>query len=389
VTGSRGFQRVRTRMTSAGADTAKHPLRPAKDERANGAPRTLGTEFDPRNNSLNALRLVLASLVIVSHAWPIGGFGPDPTIGGVGLGGWAVAGFFGISGFLIAGSRRRSSARGFLWRRFLRIFPGLWVCLIVTAVTFAPLAAAVEDGPQHVSATALSRYVAANGLLMHGEEGITGTLSSVPYAHNWNGSLWTLFYEFGCYLILGALFALPMVRRTPTPWVSSLLATCILVTIASVELHWSMPARIGLAAHLGTYFFAGALLFLCAARVRVHAVNAATALVILALAAWTGHVEAVAAVPLAFLVLWLGITLPFQRVGRRNDISYGVYIYAFPIQQLLVLAGAHHLGVTAYVVLGMAATLPFAVASWFFVERPAIALKRVHPARLLPVRGTA
>lgn len=374
-------------MTSAGADAAVRP--PKAGTRANGAPRTLASEFDPRNNSLNALRLVLASLVIVSHAWPIGGFGPDPTIGGVGLGGWAVAGFFGISGFLIAGSRQRSSAAGFLWRRFLRIFPGLWTCLIVTALAFAPLAAAVESGSQHVSAAALARYVAANGLLLHGEDSIAGTLAGAPYAQGWNGSLWTLFYEFGCYLILGAMFVLPFVKRKPIPWVALLLATSILVTVAATELHSDLPARVKLGAYLGTYFFAGALLFLCASHVRVHALQAAAALVVLALASWTGHVEAVAAVPLAFLVLWLGITLPLQRVGRRNDISYGVYIYAFPIQQLLVLGGAEHLGVAAFVVLGIAATLPLAVASWFVVERPAIALKRFSPGRLQAVRTAA
>jgi peptidoglycan/LPS O-acetylase OafA/YrhL len=386
---NRDHPRPRKRVTSVGADTAEIPPRRSKGQRGTRISRTLATEFDPRHNSLNALRLVLASLVIVSHAWPIGGFGPDPTIGGVGLGGWAVAGFFGISGFLIAGSRQRSSATGFLWRRFLRIFPGLWICLIVTALAFAPLAAAVEHGSQNISAHALARYVAANGVLMHGEDNIAGTLSGAPYSQGWNGSLWTLFYEFGCYLVLGAMFALPLVKRKPIPWVAFLLATSILVTIAATELHSGMPARVKLGAYLGTYFFAGALLFLCAAHVPVHAGFAAAALAVLTLASWTGHVEAVAAAPLAFLVLWLGITLPLQRVGRQNDISYGVYIYAFPIQQLLVLGGAEQLGVAAFVALGIAATLPLAVASWFVIERPAIALKRLSARRLLPVRAPA
>ena len=88
---------------------------------------TLATAFDPRHNSLNALRLALATLVIVSHAWPIGGFGNDPHIGDLSFGGWAVAGFFAISGFLITSSRLRSSFSAYLWRRMLRIFPGLWV----------------------------------------------------------------------------------------------------------------------------------------------------------------------------------------------------------------------------------------------------------------------
>ena len=100
------------------------------------APPSLGAAFDPRNNSLNALRLVFASMVIVSHAWPLGGFGRDPQIGGIAVGRWAVAGFFVISGYLIASSRGRTPFLTFLWRRFLRIFPGLWVCLLVTVLVF-------------------------------------------------------------------------------------------------------------------------------------------------------------------------------------------------------------------------------------------------------------
>ena len=71
----------------------------------------------PRRNSLDALRLVLATLVIVSHSWPVGGFGPDPRLGVLTLGEVAVAGFFGISGWLITASRMTSTLRGFAWRR--------------------------------------------------------------------------------------------------------------------------------------------------------------------------------------------------------------------------------------------------------------------------------
>ncbi|MES2723643.1 MAG: hypothetical protein V4656_10880, partial [Pseudomonadota bacterium] len=52
------------------------------------------------------------------------------------------------------------------------------------------------------------------------------------------------------------------------------------------------------------------------------------------------------------------------------DMSYGLYIYACPIQQILVMSG------TLSFWASVAATLPFAVASWFMVERPALRLKR-------------
>jgi peptidoglycan/LPS O-acetylase OafA/YrhL len=74
--------------------------------------------------------------------------------------------------------------------------------------------------------------------------------------------------------------------------------------------------------------------------------------------------------------------VPSPTVARRHDISYGVYIYAFPIQQLLVYAGAHRLGLVAYDVLAALATAALAVVSWRVVERPALrwARHRFRPA---------
>src|SRR5688572_10368973 len=102
----------------------------------------LGHRFDEGRNSLNALRLILAALVIVSHSWWLGGYGAEPHPGGMKLGTWAVIGFFGISGYLITRSRVHSrSAVSYCRARFLRIFPGLAVCVAAVAFVMAPLAA--------------------------------------------------------------------------------------------------------------------------------------------------------------------------------------------------------------------------------------------------------
>src|SRR5690554_1974512 len=88
---------------------------------------TLGSALQGRSNSLGVIRLVLALLVIVDHAFPLGGFGLDPvwelTRGQASLGLLAVGGFFAISGYLIAKSGLSGDVVQFLWRRFLRIFP--------------------------------------------------------------------------------------------------------------------------------------------------------------------------------------------------------------------------------------------------------------------------
>lgn len=155
-----------------------------------------------RDNALNLVRLLLAVAVIIGHAWILGGFGEGPFPG---LAGWAVNAFFAISGYLITGSRLRSGILKFLMNRVLRIFPAFWVVLVVTASVIAPLVSVVA-GESWLFGSATS-YVVLNAGLYIFQWGIVDTLSTVPHPGAWNGSLWTLFYEFSAYLCAGALLS--------------------------------------------------------------------------------------------------------------------------------------------------------------------------------------
>ena len=239
-------------------------------------PRTLATCFDPRRNSLNALRLFLALLVIVSHAWPLGGFGEEPSIGSASLGAWAVQGFFVVSGYLITGSRLRSTFTPYLWRRFLRIFPGLWVCLLVTALVFAPIAATFEPGDDELDLHSLTALVAHNGVLERGHLQLGDTLSGVSFPYSWNGSLWTLFYEFTCYLLVGGLL-LARWRSARRSLTVVAFAACTAFHVGVTEFGLHAPDNVVMLAQLGMYFFAGAVLYAYADRVPVRAYLAAGA----------------------------------------------------------------------------------------------------------------
>jgi peptidoglycan/LPS O-acetylase OafA/YrhL len=81
---------------------------------------------------------------------------------------------------------------------------------------------------------------------------------------------------------------------------------------------------------------------------------------------------------LVYPLLWLGIHLPFHMVGARNDYSYGVYIYAYPVQQLLVIWGASRWGYWPYALLSVVAVVPFATASWWAIEKHALRLKSLN-----------
>ncbi|MCL9664415.1 acyltransferase [Curtobacterium albidum] len=343
---------------------------------------TLQQVFDPRRNALNAIRLALALVVVVSHTWPIGGYGREPHIGDQTLGNWAVAGFFAISGYLITGSRLHS--RGFvdyIWRRVLRIYPAFLVVLLVVAFGFAPaVAAATGDGPWTLTSALL--YVLKNLALDIRQYGILDTLNSVPFPRTWNGSLWTLFYEFLCYLAVGV--SASVLPRKALSWCAAvaLLAGGIF-TFAITSNILTAPSNLELFVRLLAFFAGGMLLYLLADRTPLNVWFALGAFLVLTVASMLGVSRPVAGLPVAYLMLYLGCKLPLHRIGSRNDISYGVYIYAFPVQQVLAYVFVDRvIGPLSFALLSAVATIPFAWASWLLVEKPAMSLKHLTARRV-------
>lgn len=332
----------------------------------------MGQALDPRRNSLNALRLAFACMVIISHAWPIGGFGADPALAGFSLGGFAVAGFFGISGYLITESRARKDLRPYLAARALRILPGLWAALLAVAFVGAPLASISRGG---WSIRAATEYVLGNAALYQGQPVLGGTLNGQPLG-DWNGSLWTLLYEVLCYLFVGAYFLASAIRRNPVPYLALAFVGSLVLGVANTSHVFVGHIALQQGSSVIPFFFAGALLWGIRNRLSVQP-WLATVCAAIAMALVLGHQGALAALPLVYLVLWLGQALPewTRRINSPNDISYGVYIYAFPVTQLLVIAGVADAGPAVLSTAAVAVTVPLAVASWFLVERPAKALR--------------
>lgn len=338
----------------------------------------LATAFDPRRNSLNALRLFLAASVIVSHAWPLGGFGQDPVVGDRNVGRWAVAGFFAVSGFLITRSRDRSDLAPYLWRRVLRIYPGFVVALLAVAFVFAPFAAFI--GPGHYDVNAAVSFLTRNLALDIHQWGIGNTLAHTPYPGAWNGALWTLYYEFLCYLAVGLLVTLLPRRVLP----ASMLVVFVGVSVGRLLLSTDVlqaGSSLSVLGELSPFFAAGAVIYLFDSALPVSRWLALTSGLLVVGAAVGGLDATVVALPLAYLCLWLGITLPFPNLGRRTDLSYGLYIYGFPIQQTLAVLGLTSLGLVPFIGLSLAATVPAALLSWLVVEKPAQRLNKLVPNR--------
>ena len=339
-------------------------------------------------NSLNLIRLLLATVVIVAHSWPLGGFGDEWLLGTKGFGTWAVDGFFCISGFLIASSRMRLPPARFLWNRALRILPGFWVCLAVVAFVAAPISS-LASGEVYSLRSGLT-YVTHNAGLQIFQWNIGHTLTSVPHPGAGDGSLWTLYIEAIGYVAATVVL---------TGWLRRHATTVCLVLLAGAAgvLPWAtshVSTNLYLnCLELGVFFLAGMVLFTVSDRLSVSALWAGTAVLLLIVTILLGVDKELAPLPLAYLLMWAGAVIP-PHWAQRNDISYGVYVYAFPVQQLLALAGAQVWGWWAYMVLSVALTVPVAWASWLLVEQPALRFKSKRPRRTfvrepIPVKSAA
>lgn len=335
---------------------------------------TVASEFDRRANGLNFLRLCLAAGVIVWHSVPLTGHAITwPPLRQL-MGDISVDTFFAISGFLIAGSwLGRPRLGSFLLARALRILPAFYACLLFTALVLAPVMVAITGGRLHLADE--WAYIRANGLMWVNRYEIAGTPEGVPYPHVWNGSIWTLAWESLCYLGIAALGLAGLLRRRRV----SIAAFCLVWLLAlGVALGFTDRWLIVTFARFALVFFAGVIVQLWADRIPVNRWLITSCAIAIPLSAFLPNYRLVAALPLAYLAIVLGSRLRAPRWQLHNDLSYGVYVYAFPVQQSLAMLGLWRLG-PIFPILSMIFTLPFAAASWFGVERWALKLKSRRP----------
>ncbi len=352
--------------------------------------------MDTHHNNFDFLRWLAASMVLYSHEYAVlGRGGEEPmarlTAGFATFGTLGVDIFFAISGCLVTASLvRRGNLAYFVASRALRIVPGLVVALVVSALLIGALATTLPlaDYFRDVSTW---RYI-SRGIALHDLQWtLPGVFASAPAAGVVNGSLWSLWPEVQMYAIVALLGAVAWVCRAPRRTV--LLAGMALVAAIALLHH---PDRAGqhlegpALARLAVVFAFGAIVGLWGWRARVGW----TLFVLAALGALLlRHSQAfVALFDLAVVLGVLGIAYaPLGRLrnfGRFGDWSYGMYVYAFPVQQLVALY-APALGLPAHFAIAYATTLALGALSWHLVEAPALSLKHVLLPRFAAPRLNA
>ena len=348
-----------------------------------------------RGNSFTFLRLVFALTVVFTHSFSLGGFGDDPlsrlTGGQMQMGNAAVLCFFVVSGFLITGSAMRQPS---LWRfalnRAARILPGFWAVQLATVFALAPAIMLHRYGSQLgywdtvvIGPNSAISYLFRDAGFRMLQYPITDLFLSNPGGSEVNGSLWSLAPEVTCYVYLGLLTAMGGLRFKFT-------GALLFVVVFALHAfgHNNPDAMIPVARVLekgGIFSFhfpvfrCAFLAFLCGMTLcqfrdalSFRGSFALFALVALAGSCWGKCFDLVWPFTLPYLVLYLAHRLPFQRVERWGDFSYGIYIYAFPIQQCLALGGLYRLGVLPYLLCSMMLAVVAGFVSWRWLEQPVL-----------------
>jgi peptidoglycan/LPS O-acetylase OafA/YrhL len=341
-----------------------------------------------RDNHFNLIRLLAASAVLVSHSFPLtmGMKSVEPLehLTGQSLGAASVYIFFGISGYMITRSfDRRTDLWSFAAARIARIFPGLLVVLVLTAFLLGPIVASV-DLRTFFSDSSVWSYIPRNLSLRFLQYELPYVFSTNIYPEAINGSLWTLFWEVACYIMVVALGLAGGLRGR---WFGM-----FLLLYTAFAAYMTITGQSGSWTRLSIPFVAGMAIYVFRAKVP------AGWLPLLLMVAGTLACYDTAIWPLlygallAYISLWLGHAKAAWLLGynRLGDYSYGTYIYAFPVQQTAAWAFPG-LTVLQMILIALPVTWVLAVLSWHLVESPALErrerlaglIRMMLPARLL------
>lgn len=340
-----------------------------------------------RHNNFNLIRAVAALAVLVSHAYPIAwgarAIQPFEDALQVSLGHFAVIVFFIVSGYFITQSALRSKGPFDFWTaRILRIYPGLFVSLSLTAllgVCVSKLSLA-----EYFSSSGTYSYVPAGLSLLWIRYELPGVFDSNPFPQLVNGSLWTLFYEVLCYVMVSALAWLGVLQNRAARAGFFVIYLALYIAAKLMLLSGLFPASVSQGAinflrhllDLTPAFVIGMLFYVYRNRLplnfaicfvlvlsTVYAVNSPFYLEMLLFSA-------------AFCTFYIGfrslqVLHSFNNLG---DYSYGMYIYAFPIEQLVAqfFKGISPLGIIA---IATPITIAVSAASWHTIESPALSLR--------------
>lgn len=334
-------------------------------------------------NNFDFLRFLFAIFVVVSHSYALAGVGETSqwiskiTHHQINCASIGLNGFFVISGYFIFQSLERSrSLHDYFKKRILRVFPGLLVVLIITVCLLPFLHRAGNVIFKQVD---FYTYLPRNLSLYGFQSTVAGVFDTNKY-HAINGSLWTIRYEFTLYIALGFLFWIKENKNKVR----------LLLWIAFFSMYLFFVFGMGRFGNsnvmtlqgyeffnLGTFFAAGSAL----ASIKFEKLVSLSMLVIsflsLLMALHLGFYSLFKHLFFPVLVLCIGFTaLPFfSTFGKYGDSSYGIYIYSFPVQQILM--STFHTDVYCLIIVSCVISIGCGFCSWHLIEKKLLRFKKI------------
>ena len=334
-----------------------------------------------RNNNFNLIRIVAALAVLVTHSFSlVGDTEPFGESLGMTMGSIAVDVFFITSGFLVTASLlTRQSIIEFVWARVLRIYPALLVLVLFTVFvvgvyfTSLPLSAYFTSGRTYTYLIKCSTLVSLGVPFK-----LPGVFDNNPFKSAVNGSLWTMPYEVRMYAILAVLwFALRLTRTYRLKAFQLIIISyAVLSGIYVLASHFYFPT-VNWFVKLSFMFFTGSSFYVLKEHIRLSSLLFWLMMIALAFAIGNIHLfYVIYIVSIAYLLFFIAYVPSgyVRNYNRLGDYSYGIYIYAFLVQQS-VAALIPGVSVAYMIAISAMVSIIFAVISWHLVERRALSLK--------------
>lgn len=331
-----------------------------------------------RNNNFDLIRVLAALLVLLSHAYPLTGNQEifKNIIGYANGGSLAVSVFFSISGFLVTRSLLRSDISSFFKARVLRIFPALFFVILFDALIIGPV---FTKYPLNEYFHGWAFYAHLKTFFLFSfNTSLPGVFEDLPYPIWVNGSLWSLPYEFFLYLIIPifGIFGI-LSKRLNVILLLAAVAGYFLIKNEYFGLSYANQGDQFFGAlypylffEYSAFFLIGSSLWIYREKVPLHFAG----VLILLILACGGFKYEIGFIPYLLLIPYATIyfairfvkIVDFEKVG---DLSYGIYLYAFPIQQSIVSIYSGDITVLKLNIITIPVTIFLAYFSYNLVEK--------------------
>lgn len=343
------------------------------------------------NNNFNILRLFFATFVVFTHSFFLSGHtSAEPfgrlTNGQINFSYIGLRGFFIISGFLIFQSFKRSSSIfDFLWKRFLRIYPGLLAVSIFAIFIVGPIISSLTFKDYFTSNATFQVFIESIDLFFHKNlSHLPGVFEMNIYSPEINGSLWTISYEFLLYIGFIFLFFTKNKKILPL-FLVTVIAAFLFYKLNNIDVwykyeYYIFNSEIGVIAFndFGLFFLIGALfasLNYQQFSQKFHVVIFIVSLLVISFLLYFNLFKKLYLLLLIPCILSLGLLKEsvYDITKKIGDISYGIYLSGFFIQQFYL--SIYKFEPYLLMLLSVCTSILYGLFSWNYIEKPALQFK--------------